>query len=66
MRVALGQLVSSADPRSNLDLVEDNTRRAAADGAELVIFPEATMCAFGNRLECSPRAGNTVPTAGRR
>jgi predicted amidohydrolase len=51
MRVALGQLVSSADPRSNLDLVEDNTRRAAADGAELVIFPEATMCAFGNRLD---------------
>ncbi|QGN32191.1 carbon-nitrogen hydrolase family protein [Microlunatus sp. Gsoil 973] len=51
MRVALGQLVSSADPQANLDLVEDYARRAAADGAGLVVFPEATMCAFGNRLD---------------
>lgn len=51
MRIALGQLISSADPQANLDLVEDYTRRATENGAELVIFPEATMCAFGNRLD---------------
>ena len=51
MRVALAQLVSSADPLANLALVEDYTRRAAERDAELVIFPEATMCAFGNRLD---------------
>lgn len=51
MRVALAQLISSADPRANLELVEDYTRRAADRNAELVVFPEATMCAFGNRLD---------------
>ncbi len=51
MRLALAQLISSADPAANLELVEDQARRAAAEGAELVIFPEATMCAFGNRLD---------------
>ncbi|GAB3929042.1 putative nitrilase/cyanide hydratase [Microlunatus endophyticus] len=51
MRVALAQLTSTADPQANLDLVEDSTRRAAERGAELVIFPEAMMCAFGNRLD---------------
>lgn len=51
MRIALGQLTSSADPRANLDLVEDYTRRAADGGAQLVVFPEATMCAFGHRLD---------------
>jgi deaminated glutathione amidase len=51
MRIALAQLISSADPQANLDQVEDYTQRAAEGGAELVIFPEATMCAFGNRLD---------------
>jgi len=51
MRIALAQLISSADPEQNLELVEDYTRRAVDRGAELVIFPEATMCAFGNRLD---------------
>jgi predicted amidohydrolase len=51
MRVALAQLISGADPLENLDLVEDYTRRAVDRGAELVVFPEATMCAFGNRLD---------------
>ena len=48
MRVA-----HSADPRrhrpaANLELVRDHARRAA-DGARLVVFPEATMCRFGFR-----------------
>jgi predicted amidohydrolase len=51
MRLALAQVVSSADPAANLQLVDDHVRRAATAGAELVIFPEAMMCAFGHRLD---------------
>ncbi|MDT5326106.1 MAG: deaminated glutathione amidase [Mycobacterium sp.] len=47
MRIALAQILSSADPSANLDVVEDFTRRAADAGARLVLFPEATMCRFG-------------------
>jgi predicted amidohydrolase len=47
MRIALAQILSSADPSANLDIVEDYTRRAADAGARLVLFPEATMCRFG-------------------
>lgn len=47
MRIALAQLASGTEPAANLALVEDFTRRAAADGAQLVLFPEATMCRFG-------------------
>ena len=47
MRIALAQLQSGTDPRANLDLVEDYTRRAADAGARLALFPEATMCRFG-------------------
>jgi deaminated glutathione amidase len=47
MRIALAQILSSADPSANLNLVEDFTRRAADAGARLVLFPEATMCRFG-------------------
>src|SRR5215218_6475375 len=47
MRIALAQILSSADPSANLGIVEDYTRRAADEGAGLVVFPEATMCRFG-------------------
>ncbi|MET0898057.1 MAG: carbon-nitrogen hydrolase family protein [Mycobacterium sp.] len=47
MRIALAQIVSGTEPAANLALVEDYTRRAADDGATLVVFPEATMCRFG-------------------
>jgi deaminated glutathione amidase len=50
MRIALAQILSGADPWANLDQVADQTARAAADGAELVIFPEATMRQFGRSL----------------
>jgi len=50
MRIALAQIVSSADPAANLLGVEQVARDAAADGAELVVFPEAAMCAFGSDL----------------
>lgn len=47
MRIALAQIQSGTDPTANLGLVEDYTHRAAAAGAQLVLFPEATMCRFG-------------------
>jgi deaminated glutathione amidase len=51
MRIALAQLKSGTDPAANLRLVEDYTRKAADDGATLVVFPEATMCRFGVSIE---------------
>ncbi|MDN5859987.1 MAG: carbon-nitrogen hydrolase family protein [Pseudonocardia sp.] len=50
MRVALAQIASTADPAHNLSLVRDGIREAAAAGAALVVFPEGTMCCFGNPL----------------
>jgi len=47
MRIALAQLLSGTDPAANLKSVAAYTDRAAADGATLVVFPEATMCRFG-------------------
>lgn len=47
MRIALAQIVSGTEPSANLALVEEYTRRAADAGADMVIFPEATMCRFG-------------------
>lgn len=47
MRIALAQILSGTEPSANLGLVEDYTRRAADEGARLVLFPEATMCRFG-------------------
>lgn len=50
MRIALAQIISTPDPAANAALVERYCRDALDRGAELVIFPEATMCAFGNPL----------------
>lgn len=50
MRVALAQVNSSADVEANLELVGEWVGKAAAAGADLVVFPEATMRAFGNNL----------------
>lgn len=48
MRIALAQVISSADPADNLELLRRYTSDARSRGAELVVFPEAAMCAFGN------------------
>ncbi len=48
--VALAQIASGDDPAANLDLVADRVGEAAAAGAELVVFPEATMRRFGPGL----------------
>ena len=50
MRIALAQIITGRDLAANLALVEDYAGRAKAGGADLVVFPEATMRAFGNSL----------------
>jgi predicted amidohydrolase len=50
VRVALSQLTSSPSPADNLELVADQVKAAAADGASVVLFPEATMACFGTSL----------------
>ena len=47
MRIALAQILSGTDPTENLSLVRRYAGEAAAAGAKLVVFPEATMCRFG-------------------
>ncbi len=48
MRVAAVQLATGLDPAENRRLVADRLRAAAEGGATLVVFPEATMCSFGD------------------
>lgn len=50
LRVALAQICSTRDVESNLDLVRRQIAQAVARGARLVVFPEATMRAFGHHL----------------
>jgi deaminated glutathione amidase len=50
MRVALCQLPISPDPAINLDRVRDALADAAARGADLAVFPEATLARFGSDL----------------
>ncbi len=59
MRIALAQLVATTDPQANLALVGELTAQASAQGAELVVFPEATMCSFAR-----PRADAAEPLDG--
>ncbi|WP_164202227.1 carbon-nitrogen hydrolase family protein [[Micrococcus luteus] ATCC 49442] len=50
MRVALAQIISGRDLAGNLSNLEQEARRAKAGGADMVVFPEASMRAFGNSL----------------
>ncbi|MET3812459.1 carbon-nitrogen hydrolase family protein [Arthrobacter sp. UYEF3] len=50
MRIALAQIITGRELERNLALVRDYARQAKAGGADLVVFPEATMRAFGNSL----------------
>lgn len=50
LTVAAAQLVSGPDPVANLEQVRRYAAQAAAAGAGLVVFPEATMACFGTRL----------------
>ncbi|WP_439030285.1 carbon-nitrogen hydrolase family protein [Gordonia terrae] len=51
MRVAMAQISSTDDPNANLATLRNATEDAASRGAELVVFPEATMCRFGVPLK---------------
>ena len=50
MRVALAQIISGRDLATNMSILERESRRAKAGGANMVVFPEASMRAFGNSL----------------
>ncbi len=47
IRIALAQVTSTDDLAANLATIDEYTSRAAADGARLVVFPEAMMRCFG-------------------
>ena len=47
MRIAAAQILSGRDPADNLRLVRVSVAEAATQGARVVVFPEATMRAFG-------------------
>lgn len=50
MRVALAQISSVHDIGTNLATITATARTAASQGAELIVFPEAAMYAFGASL----------------
>lgn len=50
MRVALAQIISGRDLAGNLSILEHEAGKAKAGGADMVVFPEASMRAFGNSL----------------
>jgi deaminated glutathione amidase len=50
VRIALCQITSTAVPSDNLALIDDAVARAAAGGASVAVFPEATMACFGTPL----------------
>jgi predicted amidohydrolase len=50
MRLAVAQIITGADLAANLELIREYATRAKDAGAELVVFPEAAMRAFGHRL----------------
>ncbi|HET9080390.1 MAG TPA: carbon-nitrogen hydrolase family protein [Trebonia sp.] len=53
MRIALCQLPVSSYPDVNLRRVRDALHEAAAGGAELAVFPEATLTRFGSDLRAA-------------
>lgn len=53
MRVALCQLPVTDDPMANLGRAREAVQQAAAGGAGLAIFPEATQIRFGNDLRAA-------------
>jgi predicted amidohydrolase len=47
VKVVAAQLATGLDKAANLDAALHAVHAAAADGARLLVLPEATMCAFG-------------------
>ena len=50
MRIALAQIASTPEPGRTSSWSRAQVAAAAADGARIVVFPEATMCCFGVKL----------------
>lgn len=50
MKIALAQILATKDVQQNLQTVREYAERAKGRGASCVVFPEATMVAFGGRL----------------
>ena len=53
MRIALAQIPVSASPAVNLERVRAALAEAAAGGAVLAVFPEATLTRFGSDLRAA-------------
>ena len=53
MRIALCQIPVSSEPGVNLQRVRGALGEAAAGGAELAVFPEATLTRFGSDLRAA-------------
>lgn len=53
MRIALAQINTTGEYLANLDKVKRFSQKGAAAQADLIVFPEATMIAFGNDLHKS-------------
>lgn len=51
LRVAVAQFPGSNHIEQNKKYISDLSRQAADEKAELVVFPEAAMCAFSSELE---------------
>jgi predicted amidohydrolase len=47
VRIAVSQLAAGTSPEENLAAIAEQTGRAAAEGAGVVVFPEAAMARFG-------------------
>ena len=63
MRVAVAQLTATMDKRVNLERVAGLTERAAAAGADLVVFPEGAMCDFGTKTDDLHRVAESLDGA---
>lgn len=50
MRVALAQIITGRDLAGNFEILKRYAHQAKDHGAELIVFPEASMRAFGNSL----------------
>ncbi|MBV8424981.1 MAG: hypothetical protein JO349_07300, partial [Candidatus Eremiobacteraeota bacterium] len=47
MKIALAQIAVSGDKPANLENIAKSAASAGAEGARLVVFPEASMHHFG-------------------
>lgn len=50
LRIGLCQLTSGEEPETNLKLIREGVAAASAEGARVVVFPEAAMARFGGPI----------------